>query len=426
MSWLRGLIERGARGAPPEAGGPGSGWLQTALGSALTGALGGLVEAGVTVERDRALGQTAFWRAVQIIASAVGTLPLGVYRAAGAGQWLEERPPRLRAIWGRPNPEVPKSVFWTTAVMHAVATGNCFIYVVDAAGWERRTPGELWLIEPSRVRVGRDERGNKVYVIDGDYSRPRRDWVAGGDIVHIPGPTWDGLVGLSPLLVHARALGLSIAAEMYAARVLQNGSAPGGYLSTDQPLTREQAAQLAADWEALHRGPENAGRVAVLGRGARWLSVGLSPADAQLLATREYQVAEIARMFGVPLWLLDAHAKDTSWGSGLEEQNRAFLSYTLVGWIRRFEETITDELIPQEELVCRMDTSALTRGKLADQVSAARALVQAGYDPADVLAVVGLPPIRHTGRPPVGATDAPLPGEQGLAPMPDQEAPLPA
>lgn len=409
MSWLGTRFRRAA----PEDVRPRFTW-----GSALQGALGGLFEAGVVVERDRALGQAAFWRAVQIIASAVGTLPLGVYRAAPPGQWVEERPPRLRAIWGRPNPEVSKSIFWQTAVMHAVATGNCFIYVVEGRGWDRRTPGELWLIEPSRVRVGRDERGEKVYVVDGDLERPRRDWVAGGEVVHIPGPSWDGLIGLSPLLVHARALGLAIAAEMYAARVLQNGATPGGYLTTEQPLTREQARQLSEDWEELHRGPENAGRVAVLGRGTRWMSVGLSPADAQLLSTREYQVAEIARMFGVPLWLLGSHEKDTSWGTGLEEQNRAFLAYTLQGWIRRFEETITDELIPQEDLVCRMDTSALTRGKLADQVNAARALVQAGYDPEDVLAVVGLPPIRHTGRPPAGATDAPLPAPDGQVPLP--------
>lgn len=413
MSWLRTQV-RNLRRAAPEAARPRWTPLQ-----ALSGALGGLFEAGVVVERDRALGQPAFWRAVQIIATAVGTLPLGLYRARD-GQWEEVRPPELRAIWGRPNPEVPRSVFWTTAVMHCVATGNAYLYVVAGRGSRgERMPAELWPIEPARVRVGRDERGEKVYVIDGDLERPRRDWVAGGDIVHIPGPTWDGLVGLSPLLLHARALGLAIAAEMYAARVLQQGSVPGGYLTTDQPLTREQAMQLAADWEALHRGPENAGRVAVLGRGARWMSVGLSPADAQLLASREFQIAEIARMFGVPLWLLDAHSKDTSWGSGLEEQNRAFLAYTLMGWIRRFEETITDELVPDEDVEARFDTSALTRGKLADQVAAVRTLVQAGYDPADALAVAGLPPLRHTGRPPVGAADT-------WAAPPDQANPLPA
>lgn len=413
MSWIRTQVQRMRGRAAPEA--VRERW---SFGYALSGALGGLFEAGVLVERDRALGQPAFWRAVQIIATAVGTLPLGIYRATERGQWEEVRPPELRAIWGRPNPEVPRSVFWTTAVMHCAASGNTFIYVVGERRGGRRVPRELWLIDPARVQVGRDERGDKVYVIDGLLDAPRRDWVAGGDIVHIPGPSWDGLVGLSPLLLHARALGLAIAAEMYAARVLQQGSVPGGYISTDQPLTREQAMQLAADWEALHRGPENAGRVAVLGRGARWMSVGLSPADAQLLASREFQIAEIGRMFGIPTWMLGAHEKDTSWGSGLEEQNRAFLAYSLAGWIRRFEETITDELVQDDALVARFDTSALTRGKLADQVAAVRTLVQAGYDPADALAVAGLPPLRHTGRPPVGAADTWA--------VQDQAEPLPA
>ena len=69
--------------------------------------------------------------------------------------------------------------------------------------------------------------------------------------------------------------------------------------------------------------------MAVLGKGTKWNHTSLNPEDAQLLATRQFQVSDVARMFGVPEHLLGSHDKQSSWGTGIAEQNRGLLVYTL-------------------------------------------------------------------------------------------------
>ena len=45
----------------------------------------------------------------------------------------------------------------------------------------------------------------------------------------------------------------------------------------------------------------------------------IPPEDAQFLASREFQVAEIARIYRVPHVLIGSMEKTTSWGTGIEQ-----------------------------------------------------------------------------------------------------------
>lgn len=379
--------------------------LTTVLGR---GGMGASTPAGVWVDREKAEGITAFWRGARILATAVGTLPIRVYAEAPGGGKVAQRNERERVIWRKPNPEVSRSIFWMHMVQSLVVTGDAFMRVVTVADPTaeagRRRPIELWPIETERVIVGRDEQGRKGYVIDGNFRSPEYDFVAGGSIVHVMGASSGGLRGNPPVLQFARTLGLAIAEEVYQGSLLGNGSQVPGYLSTDQTISLAQAEELSKHWDEHHKGPVvNRGGTPVMGKGVKWLTTRLNAVDANLLNSRPFTIAEISRMFGIPLWMLGSHDKDSSWGSGLEEQFSAFLKLTLRDLVSRFEETISDELLVQKSHWAEFDTDRLTEGKLVDKARTVKDLVQVGYDPAAVLEVVGLPPMAHTGIVPAGA-----------------------
>lgn len=412
------------------------GMLPSQLGSGvdlLAGLLGGSVgvstPAGVFVDRTNAESVTAFWRGAQIIATAVGALPILVYQRDSEGRKVPVYNERERVIWDKPNPEVSRSTFWMDAVLRCVTTGDWFCRVVTVADPQaqpkKRRPIELWPIESQRVTVCREESGQKLYVIDHDFEHPLSDFTAGGTMVHVQGPSSNGLRGNPPVLQFARTLGLAIAEEIYQSSLLGNGTQLNGYLSSDQPLTLAQAEEAVRLWDERHAGAGKAGRTAALGRGVKWMTSQLNAVDVQLLESRAFSLSEIARIHGVPEWMIGAHTKDSSWGSGLEEQFRTFLVLTLQGWVNRFQETISDELLVQRNHFAEFDTNRLTRGKLADQVASVKGLVQAGYDPAESLAVVGMPPITHTGIVPAGASvaDAGPPPEPPRAELPPIELP---
>lgn len=362
--------------------------------------------AGIYVDQAKAESVSAFWRGATIWATAIGSLPITVYEKSADGRKHAVEDPAEQVIWGRPNPEVSRSTFWMDAVLRYAATGDCFLRVVTAPGGigGRRRPVELWPVETARVEVGRDNAGRKVYVIDGDLEHPTLDFTAGGTMVHVPGPTTTGLRGTSPVLRFARTIGLAIAEEIYSSALLGNGTQMSGYLSTDQPITSAQAEELSNAWDERHKGAENANRTAVMGRGTKWMTTQLNAVDAKLLESAAFSISQIARIFGEPEWMLGAHTKDSSWGSGLEEQFRTFIVLTLADPMARFQETISDELLVNPRRFAEFDQGRLTRGKLIDQVNAVTGLVNAGYDPEESLAMVGLPPITHTGNAPVGGT----------------------
>lgn len=364
---------------------------------------------GITVTPERALTLTALFACCRLISSTGGGLPLNVYDL-GEGRvktpvWDDSE----RAIWDKPNPEVSREIFWETAFFHAALTGDSFMYAVPTAASRNRPPGQrevaqLWPLEPKRITGIVRLEGKKTYIIDG--SIPATDWVTGGQIVHVPALGMDGMRGLSPVRVASESIALGLAAQEYAARRFGKGSDPGGYLSTEQEITAAQAEELSEMWKESHQGLENAHELAVLGKGTKWNTTSMNPEDAQLLQTREWQALEIAQLYGVPPHMIGLVSKTTTWGTGIEEQSRGFVTYTLQSWLTRFQSTISDELLRPKNRVCEFDSGALIRGKLVDQVNAVGALIRAGFAPAPSLSAVGLPPIDHLGLPPVTVQSA--------------------
>jgi HK97 family phage portal protein len=335
---------------------------------------------------------TAVYRSVQLIASTIASFPLHVYekQADGSRQRVEYRQDTY--LWLRPNPEVTSTTFWETVIGHEVLSGNAYLWVVDRKDGGR----ELWPIEPRRVRVGRDADGDKFYTIDGREAR-YRDYIVGGDLVHIPGWGYDGLQGVSPIRQFAQTLALTNGAEEYAARLFTQGALNRGILQTDLALDADTAREIADRFTAANRGMQNAHRTAIIDRGLKWQATSINPEDAQMLATRQFQVAEVGRMFGIPEHLIGSHDKTSSWGQGLEVNNQAFISYTLQPHLIRFEQAIGDELLRGLRYV-KFNTGGLLRGTNQERAAFYEVMQRLGvYTINDILALEDMAGIGEQG-----------------------------
>ena len=82
----------------------------------------------------------------------------------------------------------------------------------------------LWPLLHTDVTPFRDTNGQvKFQVLGENYSR--------FEILHIPGLSYDGLLGLSPISYAREAIGLGIAAESFGARFFKDGTHLGGVIS---------------------------------------------------------------------------------------------------------------------------------------------------------------------------------------------------
>jgi HK97 family phage portal protein len=105
--------------------------------------------------------------------------------------------------------------------------------------------------------------------------------------------------------------------------------------------------------------------VALLTEGAKFSKITMSPDEAQFLQTRQFQVPEIARIFGVPPHLISDATNSTSWGSGLAEQNQAFAMFSLRPWLERIEAGFTRLLYAESanrQLFVKFSLDGIQRG----------------------------------------------------------------
>lgn len=330
-------------------------WLFDALGIVRS-------DTGVVVNEFSAMNLVVVAAAVRVIAESVAALPLHLYeRMSPRGKRIATEDPLYYVLHTRPNRYMSSLVWRETMQAHLCLWGNAYCLI----SWNSKGVPELWPILPHTVNPKVDPDGNLRYHVQ------RQDGMVKylpQDVLHIPGLSYDGLRGYSPVALWRQAAGLGLAAEKFGAKLFANGGALSGVLEHPGKLGDEGASRLKASWTAAHAGLDNAHKVAVLEEGMKWVSTSIPPEDAQFLQTRKFQVEEIARAFRIPPHMLGALDRATF--SNIEQQGREFINYTLTPWLTRWEQELDEKLLSAQEqrtMFFQHDHDALEKATLAER-----------------------------------------------------------
>jgi HK97 family phage portal protein len=290
---------------------------------------------GETVSEWRAFNLSAVYRAASLIAGTIASLPLRSLRER------DGKTDRVTSWLDTPSgtPEGITQFEWIeTAVLHLIFHGNAYLLKLrNGAGMVVGAD----LIHPSSVTVERypDAVGGKIFriALEGGGTRV----LDATDIEHISGPTTDGVKGISLLSAARNSLGTTIAADKSASRVFKNGASFSILVTPEEDITEPEAQAIKDSLSTKIAGADNAGGIALVNRKLKLSPWSMSMSDAQFLESRQFQIEEIARWFGIPPHLLMQTEKQTSWGTGVEEQNRGLARHTLMPWTTRIEQRLT-------------------------------------------------------------------------------------
>ncbi|MCF4152609.1 phage portal protein [Dethiosulfovibrio sp. F2B] len=349
---------------------------------------GGESSSGVHVNANTAMQSSAVYSCVGLISESVATLPLKIYRRRNDGGRDEARDHPLWSVFNScPNDWMTAFELREYLLQHLALRGNAYCYKVrDGSGRVR----ELLPIHPGMVSVKQERDWSLVYSVtflDGSVRRLGSD-----DIWHLRYRTLDGYTGVSPIAYHRDTIGLAITATKHGGRLIKNGARPSGVLSIEGRLDKEQIERLRESWQALYSG-ENAGKVAVLEENAKFQPVSLSQEDLQYLQTRQFQVEDIARIFRVPLHMIQSTTKTTSWGSGIESMSIGFVTYTLMPWLRRMESSINRDFGLAKDMYAEFAVNGLLRGDIKARYQAYQIAIQSGFmSPNEVRSLENLNP----------------------------------
>ena len=397
---------------------------------------------GASVTSDTAFRVGAVYACVRLLSDSVSCLPADTfYRLNG-----ERLPFRPKPVWiDNPDISVSREDHLQQVMVSLLIDGNSYTRIF------RKPDGSiaaLAVLNPSQIKVRRNyELGDIEYIHDD------RTVISYKDIIHITELRRPGaLKGISRIDEAKQTLGLATALEEFSARFFGQGSVTSGIIETPASLTAEQALELKTAFEATHKGLSKSNRVGVLGGGGVFKKTGVDPNEAQMIESRQFAVEEVARLFRVPLHLLQVSTPGAMSYASVEQNAIQFAQYTLRPYLTKIE-TAYSMLLPGGAFL-RFNMDALMRGDLTSRFAAystgqqsgflsvndihrledmrpvdggdeyrvplanvnlsaanivetdkktmmAQRLINSGFDPAETLAVLGLPPILHTGVPPV-------------------------
>lgn len=358
---------------------------------------------GERVTRDTAMTVSAVYGSVRILADNIATLPIDSFiRMSGVRKpWRPK--PRLLA-WEGP---FGKLDTLSQAMTSLLLEGNVYFAT------PRNQTGEvlyLEVLDPSKVRPAY-EGGRWSYTITttGAVLGPSQ-------LLHVPGILLPGaIMGVSPITAAAETMGVSLAAQRYGAAFFGNSAVPSGIVEMPEGavMSDTAVASLKASWNEMHRGSSRGSQLAVLTEGAKFNRVMLAPEEAQFLETRRFQVADVARIFGVPPHLLADSTGSTSWGSGLDSQNTAFGQLVLRPHVERleagFDRLMTSMGMP--DVFLKLNLDAVQRGSTTERYAAYAVAIENGFMTVDeVRAKEDMPPLPPGAAPPKLPTPPAAPG----------------
>ena len=334
-----------------------------------------LYNSASTYANNKAMLLSAVYRCTEVISDSVAQLPLEPYRIDSDGCKIKfTSHPTYNLLNREPNKNMSKFTFLKTMVVSMLLTGNAYA-LIDRD--EKGNAKALYYIPTELVTILKPQNITDTisYSITG-----MKNVVEDCNIIHILNFTSDGYEGVSTLTYARKTLGLAMDAEANAEGFFKGGANVAGILKSNAPLTTKQKESLKSSWNSAFNG--NTGTpngVAVLDADLDFQAVTVNPSDAQLLETRQFNVIDICRFFGVsPVKAFDL--SKSSYNT-IEQMQLAFLTDTLQPLLEKIECEFQRKLYKPSEkdnVVVRFSTAPLLRADKQSQANYYNTLFQMG------------------------------------------------
>lgn len=310
----------------------------------------------IPVNESTALKLSAVWACVKIKSNQLATLPFNFYQRDKKGDSYVALKSAAQMLMKKPNKFMSAFDFKFAMMAAKMLHGNGYARIVRDTNL---TPIELIPIHPLRVEpIIKD--GELVYRIDGGYLE------SPDNMLHFKGLTLDGLVGMSAIKAEAQNLGLALASQNELKNFYEKGSKIPGFVSYPNKLETVSKQKSEAALQNKIAGTSPTTQVPIFDNGAKYVPVGVNPAEALWLDMMGYGVEEICRIFGVPPHLIASLKQSTN--NNIEHQGMDFVNHGLLPEAKCFEEELDRKLLStfeQADHYSKFNMNGLLRGDSA-------------------------------------------------------------
>jgi len=372
----------------------------TPIGQPISGGIQSYVSSwawtGKTISPDNAMEAPTVYACVRLISQTLARMPWQVLRNSADGASNDVTNPLYSILNYEVNEDMSAFTFREAQISDCLLYGNSFAFIMrNPAG----TPIGMERLRPDLMYMMRDAANQPYY----QYWTGKADEKASEeikqrkfrpyDILHVVGPSADGLLGEAPIHRMRDLIGLEIELAEWTSRFLSNNCRPAGVLSMPGRLSAEGANRLREAFSRVHSGAKNAGRIAILEEGLKFDAISTNAKDSDLDSMKKFCRQQIAAAFNVP-----SHRVGDNDGvsySSAEQANAVFVQSTLAGWAARLEQEVNRKLIKRgDDVTTRISFDDLLRGDMSTRFSAYAVAVTNGIlTPNEIRAREGLPAV---------------------------------
>ena len=322
-------------------------------------------------DSDKALTLTSVWNAIRLLSESVSSLPITVYRKENNGDKVEDVNNRIyNLIKFKPNNFQNKITFFEYVMYSVLTDGNSYVQIVRD---NSANPVQLIPLNPDYVNIF--IKDNELF-----YQMDGGSVLDSADVLHIKLITDDGIEGLSPIDQCAKAINWNLSIEEFGSTFFKNGAKPSSVLSTDRALSETAIERLKNSFNSSYAKLKSSNSTIILEEGLTFKPISISPEQAQFLASRQFGIEEIARIFNIPPHMLKDLSKSSF--NNIEMQSQEYVTYTLMPYLTRIEQEMNLKLFRTNELgktFVEFNVNGLLRGDVKTRNEAYKTAIQNGY-----------------------------------------------
>lgn len=295
------------------------------------------------VSAQEAMSISTVFACVRLIAQVIATLPLNLYRRKDRSKEDAREHPLYECLHDIANERMTAYQLREMMMVNVLLYGKAYAEIVRKSGYVT----ELWPIPTPLVQEHTDRRGNKEYAVSMEGAAYT---VKPSNMFVINGIGYSASKQYKPLEVARRAFNIALSAEQYGLDFFSQGIIPAAVIEYPEKLTQAKLDELKKNFITAY-GPGSQGRrkmrLMFLEAGHQYKKIPISPGEAQFGETREGQVIEICRFFNVPPFFV--MSLDRAIYNNSEQQNMHFLQYTILPWLKNWEQSIVLQLMTSTE-----------------------------------------------------------------------------
>jgi HK97 family phage portal protein len=338
---------------------------------------------GININQYTALNSAAVLSCTTMLAEDVAKLPWSIFRHAEDKSRTEAKDHFLYDLLHEPNEWMDGLEFREMLQVGIILRGNGYAVIKRN---QRGFPIALIPWNPDRVLTWMATSGQIFYRLTAHNVHEQallaslQSQMVGSslipfdDMLHIRGFSLDGLMGMSRISLAHEAIALGLSQEQQAARWMGQGAKPSGMLTTDQKLTKDAADRLSADFKTNVSGLQNSGKIIVGEQGLKFQAFSMTSTDLEFIASRQFQLQDIARIFRIPPHMIGELSRSTN--NNIAQMAQEYINFTLTGYTNRWRAKLSTTFdLRKDNLSVEFDYRDLTTADMTARINNWRVMI---------------------------------------------------